>query len=33
MPIVRNRTEKIKMASYREAAMERFEVVIFKATS
>ena len=33
MLIVRNKTEKIKMASYLEAAMERFEVVIFKATS
>ena len=33
MPIVRNKTEKIKMASYLEAAMERFEVLIFKATS
>ena len=33
MPIVRNKTEKIKMASYLEAAMERFEVVIFKAGS
>ena len=33
MPIVRNKTEKIKMASYLEAAMEHFEVVIFKATS
>ena len=33
MPIVRNKTEKIKMESYLEAAMERFEVVIFKATS
>ena len=33
MPIVRNKTEKIKMASYLEAAMERFEVAIFKATS
>ena len=29
MPIVRNKTEKIKMASYLEAATERF-VVIFK---
>ena len=33
MPIVRNKTEKIKMVSYLEDAMERFEVVIFKATS
>ena len=33
MPIVRNKTEKIKMASYLEAATERFEVVIFKAGS
>ena len=33
MPIVRNKTEKIKMASYLEAATERFEVVIFKAAS
>ena len=33
MPIVRNKTEKIKMASYREAATEHFEVVIFKAAS
>ena len=33
MPIVRNKTEKIKMASYLEAAMECFEVLIFKATS
>ena len=31
--IVRNKTEKIKMASYLEAATERFEVVIFKAAS
>ena len=30
MPIVRNKTEKIKMASYLEAATEHFEVVIFK---
>ena len=33
MLIVRNKTEKIKMASYLEAATERFEVVIFKAVS
>ena len=33
MPIVRNKTEKIEMASYLEAAMECFEVVIFEATS
>ena len=33
MPIVRNKTEKIKMASYLEAAKEHFEVVIFKAAS
>ena len=33
MPIVRNMTEKIKMASYLEAATEHFEVVIFKAAS
>ena len=33
MPIVRNKTEKIRMASYLEAATERFEVVIFKAAS
>ena len=33
MPIVRNKTEKIKTASYLEAVMERVEVVIFKATS
>ena len=33
MPIVRNKTKKIKMASYLEAARERFEVVIFKAAS
>ena len=33
MPIVRNKTEKIKMALYLEAAMKRFEMVIFKATS
>ena len=33
MPIVRIKTEKIKMASYLEAATERFEVVIFKAAS
>ena len=33
MLIVRNKREKIKMASYLEAAVERFEVVIFKATS
>ena len=33
MPIVRNKTEKIKMAPYLEAAMERLEVAIFKAAS
>ena len=33
MPIVRNKTEKIKMASYLEAATEHFEVVIFKAAT
>ena len=33
MPIVRNKTEKIKMASYLEAETEHFEVVIFKAAS
>ena len=33
MPIVRNKTEKIKMALYLEAATEHFEVVIFKAAS
>ena len=33
MPIVRNKTEKIKTASYLEAATEHFEVVIFKAAS
>ena len=33
MPIARNQTEKRKMASYLEAGMEHFEVVIFKATS
>ena len=33
MPIVRNKTEKIKMVSYLEAATEHFEVVIFKAAS
>ena len=33
MLIVRNKTEKIKMASYLEAATEHFEVVIFKAVS
>ena len=33
MPIVKNKTEKIKMASYLEAATEHFEVVIFKAAS
>ena len=33
MPIVRNKTEKIKMASYLEAATEHFEAVIFKAAS
>ena len=33
MPILRNKTEKIKMASYLEAATEHFEVVIFKAAS
>ena len=33
MPIVKNKTEKIKMASYLEAAAEHFEVVIFKAAS
>ena len=33
MPIVRSKTEKIRMASYLEAATEHFEVVIFKAAS
>ena len=33
MTIVGNKTEKIKMASYLEAATEHFEVVIFKAAS
>ena len=33
MPIVRNKTEKIKMGSYLEAAKERLEVAIFKAAS
>ena len=33
MPIVRNKTEKIEMASSLEAATEHFEVVIFKAAS
>ena len=33
MPIVRNKEEKVKMASYLEAAMEHFEVVILKAAS
>ena len=33
MPIVRNKTEKIKMASYLEASKEHFEVEIFKAAS
>ena len=33
MPIVKNKTEKIKMASYLEAEREHFEVVIFKAAS
>ena len=33
MPIVKNKTEKIKMASYLEAAMKRFEVVIFKVAT
>ena len=33
MPIVRNKTEKIKMASYLEAAMDHFEVLFFKAES
>ena len=33
MPIVRNKTEKIKMASYLEDAKERLEVVIFKPAS
>ena len=33
MPIVRNKTEKIKIASYLEAATQRFEVVIFKAAA
>ena len=33
MPIVRNKTEKIKMASYLEAGTECFEVVIFQAAS
>ena len=33
MPIVRNKTEKIKMAPYLEAVTEHFEVVIFEAAS
>ena len=33
MPIVRSKTEKIKMASYLEVATEHFEVAIFKAAS
>ena len=33
MPIVRNKTEKIKIASYLKAAKERFEAAIFKAAS
>ena len=33
MMIVRNKTEKIKMASYLEAATKHFEVVIFKAAN
>ena len=33
MPIVRNKTEKINMASYLEAATERSEVESFKAAS
>ena len=33
MRIARNKTEKIKMASYLDAATERFEAVIFKAAS
>ena len=33
MLIIRNKTEKIKMVSYLEAATERFEVVIFKAAN
>ena len=33
MPIVKNKTEKIKMVSYLEAAKELLEVVIFKAAS
>ena len=33
MLIVRNKTEKIKMASYLEAVMEHFEVVIFESQS
>ena len=33
MPIVRNKTEKIKIASNLEAVMEHFEVVTFKAAS
>ena len=33
MPIVRNKTEKIKMTSCFEAAREQSEVVIFKVAS
>ena len=33
MPVVRNKTDKIKMASYLEATKERLEVTIFKAAS
>ena len=33
MPIVRSKTEKVKMASYLAAATEHFEVVIFKVAS
>ena len=33
MPIVRNKTEKMKIASYLEVATEHFEVVTFKAAS
>ena len=33
MPILRSKTENIKMASYLEAAKECLEVAIFKAAS
>ena len=33
MPVVRYKTEKIKMVSYFEAAKKNFEVATFKAAS